>query len=144
MYNYKKYYKKNYKNFFNFLKKNLKNLNNLYIMISFFANIYNYVFVSNQQNNEANVILIQSAYKMHKDRKRFNNMKNSVIKIQKCWRNYLQRSKVKKEDNISDISQNVKLENSKENNDEEICYKRRFNKKNKKNNKKNKKFNKRK
>ena len=52
---------------------------------------------------------------MHKDRKQFNNMKNSVIKIQKCWREYLQRSKVKKEDNISDISQNVKLECSDEN-----------------------------
>lgn len=143
MYNYKKYYKKNYKKFFNFLKKNLKNLNNLYIMISFFANIYNYVFVSNQQNNEANVILIQSAYKMHKDRKRFNNMKKSVIKIQKCWRNYLQRSKVKKEDNISDISQNVKHECIDENSNINITINnKRKNNKNKKN--KNKKFNKRK
>lgn len=116
-------------------------------MISLFANIYNYVFVNNQQNNETNALLIQSVYKMHKDRKQFNNMKNSVIKIQKCWREYLQRSKVKKEDNISDISQNVKLECSDENSNVNIAINnKRKNNKNKKNNKKNKnkKFNKRK
>ena len=112
-------------------------------MISFIASIYNYFFVNNQQNNESNIMLIQSVYKMHQEKKEFNKMKKATIKIQRFWRNY-QKNKNKKENSISDISQNVKQECI--NNEENFCYKKRFNKnknnnKNNKNNKKNKKQN---
>jgi len=111
-------------------------------MISFIASIYNYFFVNNQQNNESNVMLIQSVYKMHQEKKQFNKIKKATIKIQRFWRNYLQKNKNKKENSISDISQNVKQECI--NYEENFCYKKRFNKNknNKKNKKQNRKFNK--